>query len=525
MVVSRAKHGNPLERLPSMSFNLPQEAGNRGILIFDADGRVTCADPNVFALLDVPPESIPTGSYERDAYEVLKQSFMNPDEYISSCRRLSDNPFQTFEDVFEASAEGRFIHRYTSPLFDQDRRCLGRAEVYSDITKRRALESAAHQAWEDLRTTQEQLVQSEKLRAVGEIASGVAHDFNNTLGVILGNIQLLLRSTSDEGARMRLMAAERAALDGVDTVRRIQEFTKKKSQGRTTSLHINSVVSEVVEMMRPVWQDGANAQGRTVKVDLDLADDVVVSGHGPEMREVLINILLNAIQAMPDGGDIRVSTGLRDDQGWVRIADTGVGMQEEVRNRVFDPFFTTRGVEGTGLGMSIAYGIISRHEGSISIESEPGKGTAVTVFLPATDAEAQPEIPVAEPWPKSAQAARILVVDDEETFAEVLAEMLRECGHEVTLAHSGAEAIELFRRGQFDLVFTDLGMPHMSGSQLAAAIKEMSPGTPVALLTGWGATIGEAELRESAVDVALSKPVNMGSLASVVEEVLGHRTQ
>lgn len=521
MVVSRAKSTNPLERLPSMSFDLPQETGNRGILIFDADGRLVSADQNVFALLNVPHQSVPTGSPEQHVYEAIKAAFADPESFITSCNQ---NPNQTLEDVFEASAEGRFIHRYTSPLFDHQGNCLGHAEVYSDITKRRALENAAHQAWEDLKTTQEQLVQSEKLRAIGEIASGVAHDFNNTLGVILGNIQLLLRN-ADENTRQRLLAAERAALDGVDTVRRIQEFTKRKSEGHTRAISINSIASEVVEMMRPVWQDGLLAQGRLLKVEVELTDDIIVSGNAPEIREVLINILLNAIQAMPDGGDIRVSTGGQDDQGWVRIADSGIGMPEDVRKRVFDPFFTTRGVEGTGLGMSIAYGIISRHDGSISIESEPGKGTAVTVYLPVSDAEAQVEIPVSEPLATPVRAARILVVDDEESFAEVLAEMLRECGHEVTSAHSGAEAIELFRNGQFDMVFTDLGMPHMSGSQLAAAIKEMSPGTPVALLTGWGATIGESELRESSVDVALSKPVNMGSLAAVVEEVLGRRVK
>ena len=203
-----------------------------------------------------------------------------------------------FEDVLETNGNSnRVIHRYSAPLFDESGECLGRVEIYSDITRRRRLEQAAKRAYHELRNTQEQLVQSEKLRAIGEVASGVAHDFNNTLGIILGNVQLLLRAADDESSRARLRAAERAALDGVDTVRRIQEFSKIGHQTPTSPVDLTIIAAEVVEMTRPVWED--DSREHAIWVETNLAPKAVAMANGPEIREVLINILMNALQAMP----------------------------------------------------------------------------------------------------------------------------------------------------------------------------------------------------------------------------------
>lgn len=475
----------------------------------------------MFRMLGVSPEDVLKRSTDQSIHDFLKDRVTDPNAYISSYEPLRQNPYAVLEDVFAVvGREQRAVHRHSAPLFDADGDFVGRVEVYSDITKRRALEKAAVKAYEQLRTTQEQLVQSEKLRAVGEIASGVAHDFNNTLGIVLGNIQMLLRSTVDEAARARLKAAERAALDAVDTIRRIQDFTRMAPRDEPKPFDLNSIVSEAVDMMKPAWQDAPHARGAEIKLDLDLTEPMLALGNTSEMREVLINIILNAVQAIPNSGSIAVSTGCSTAHAWARIADTGIGMTEDVRKRVFDPFFTTRGMEGSGLGMSVVYGIVRRHNGSISVESEPGKGTIVTVFLPVAEGKVV-EQEIDRPSESDVLArASILVVDDEAMFAEVLVEMLAECGHAAAVAHSGIEAIEMFKKGNFDLVLTDLGMPQMSGLQVAEAVKKVKPETPVALLTGWGAGLDRGDMDESVVDLVLPKPVSLENLSAAVAAAL-----
>jgi signal transduction histidine kinase len=504
------------------SFQLPVGTSNRGVIVIDTDHRIAFADSNIFTLLSIPPDTLIGMDIDEAVQSILKHCFKDPDAYELGCKWLREHPDQVLDEALVlAGSEDRVLHRYSAPVFGGNKDQVGRVEIYSDITKRRELEAAVRRAYDELKTTRDQLVQSEKLRAIGEIASGVAHDFNNTLGIILGNIQLLLRTTEDENAKSRLESAQRAALDAVDTVRRIQEFTKIRSQEPHSVLDLSALASEVVEMMKPVWQDSANAQGRSIEVISDLSEGVFVLGNAPEIREVLINILLNAVQAMPEGGTINILTGRMKASGCVSIVDTGIGMTDDVRQRIFDPFFTTRGVQGTGLGMSVAYGIVRRHSGSISIESESGNGTKVTVYLPGACEiiKAEPVLPLEKAV--SVSTAKILVVDDEEMFAEVLVEMLSEFGHAVCVARSGHDAVEQFKDGDFDLVLTDLGMPEMSGWQVAKRIKDIEPKTPVVLLTGWGTTLNESELEVSQVDMVLSKPVKIEDLSLVVAEALG----
>jgi len=366
------------------SFELPAEASSRAVLVFDAGWRIVAASPGVSRLLSVEPGDILGKDMSEAVRMVLKPCFKDPAAYEASFDRVRSHPDEVLEEAREtAGAHSQVLHRHSAPLFDQDGNLAGRVEVYSDITRRREVEAAVRHAYEELKASQEQIVHTEKLRAIGETASGVAHDFNNTLGIILGNLQLLLRTVKDEAPLAKLRAAERAALDGMETVRRIQEFVRTRPQEPPEVLDLGALVSEVVEMMESEWRHTTRAHGRRVDVTLDLADGAFALGRPHEIREVLANVLLNAVQAMPEGGSIFVSAGRSESSGWVRIADTGVGMTEDVRRRIFEPFFTTRGVEGTGLGMSVAYGIVRRHEGSISVESEPGRGTAVTVCLPS----------------------------------------------------------------------------------------------------------------------------------------------
>jgi len=521
---SRAGEAAPYPSPGVPSFRLPPGASTRGLLVIDPKHTVAFTDPNIFDLLSVPPAELVGRDIRQVTRETLKHRFHDPDAFEASCERLTAHPLETAEDVFElVSPQRRILHRYSAPLVDEHGKYLGRAEIYSDITARRELEAAVRRAYAELKATQEQLVQSEKLRAIGEIASGVAHDFNNILGIILGNVQLLLRAPQDERARSKLEAAERAAIDGMDTVRRIQEFARTRPEEPMAPLDLSALASEVVEMMRPAWEDAVHAQGRSIEIRPDPAEDAFVMGSAPEIREVLANVLLNAIQAMPEGGRITIATGRSGEMSWIKVMDTGVGMAEDVRARVFDPFFSTKGPLGTGLGMSVAYGIVKRHGGSIAIESEPGRGTVITIFLPAASGSGEERAPQPEERIEAIRPAKILVVDDEGMFADVFSEVLEEYGHAVCVARSGADAIEQFGEGRFDLVFTDLGMPEMSGWQVARAIKDMEPSTPVVLLTGWGAALDEDELSQSQVDMVVAKPVSAEKLPSIVAEALGRR--
>jgi signal transduction histidine kinase/ActR/RegA family two-component response regulator len=387
------------------------------------------------------------------------------------------------------------------------------AELFADLK----------QALQELKHAQDQIVQTEKLRAMGEMASGVAHDFNNVLAVILGNIQLLLHQLdhlNPEEIREGLKAVERSSKDGAETVRRIQEFTGVRRDKEFTSLSLNEIVKEVVNITQPRWRDQTQKKGIQVELTTQLADIPIIMGNPSELREVLTNIFFNAVDAMPKGGKLTIATQPQaEDWVEVRISDTGIGMTEEVKKRVFDPFFTTKGVTNSGLGMSVSYGIVKRHGGEILIESEPGKGTTFIIHLP-TGYEGE-ETVVKEVTPiKESRQARILVIDDEESIRDILTRMLQTKGHQVAVASNGEEGIERFRSTPFDLVFTDLGMPKLSGWDVGKAIKEINPKVPIAMITGWGVELDREKMSNSGIDLIVSKPFNFEQVIRLVSEAM-----
>jgi GAF domain-containing protein/CheY-like chemotaxis protein len=377
-------------------------------------------------------------------------------------------------------------------------------------------EQEATRALDELRRTQEQLVRMEKLRALGEMASGVAHDFNNILAVILGRIQLLQRRVDDPTVARSLGIVEQAALDGAQTVRQIQEFTRVRRDQPTQPVDLNQVVQEAVEMTRPRWQDESQSRAIEVRLTVDLAPLPAIDGQAPELREALTNLILNAVDALPHGGDVRIATRLRDGRVEVVVADTGVGMSDSVRRRIFEPFFSTKGPSGTGLGLAMVYGIVSRHGGEILVDSAEGAGATFTVRLPLGRAAGLAAAPPAGGGPDS---LRILVVDDEPHVRDTLEEMLRLQNHRVAVADDGPTGVSRFREGPFDLVMTDLAMPGMSGWQVAQAVKQACPAVPVVLVTGWGVELSPEQLRAYGVDLVLSKPFRYDDVRAVVSGV------
>jgi signal transduction histidine kinase/ActR/RegA family two-component response regulator len=387
------------------------------------------------------------------------------------------------------------------------------AQLFSDLK----------QTLRELKQAQDQIVQAEKLRAMGEMASGVAHDFNNVLAVVLGNIQLLLYQLdrlSPEEIREGLKVIERSSKDGAETIRRIQEFTGVRRDKEFISVSLNEIITEVVNTTQPRWKDQPQKRGIQVELTTQLGDIPWIMGNPSELREVLTNIIFNAVDAMPHGGRLTIATQPQaEDWVEVRVADTGMGMTEEVKKRVFDPFFTTKGVTNSGLGMSVSYGIIKRHGGEILIESEPKKGTIFILHLPTGYGEE--EVVGKEVTPvKEARQARILVIDDDDSVRDILSRMLKTKGHQVVVASNGEEGIERFRSEPFDLVFTDLGMPKLSGWDVGKTIKGINPKVPIAMITGWGVELDREKLSDSGIDLIVSKPFNFDQVIHLVSEAM-----
>jgi signal transduction histidine kinase len=243
-------------------------------------------------------------------------------------------------------------------------------------------------AYERLKHTQERMVQAEKLKALGELSAGVAHDFSNLLGGILGHAQLMLRDIEDPRQRKRLLHIEQAARDGAETVERILEFTRKQPQRQLEPVDLNTVVTDTIAMSRPRWENETRVYGTPIEVQVELADIPPVAGHPVKLREVLTNLLFNAVDAMPEGGAITVRTWEEAGTVNLSVADTGIGMADDVQSRIFDPFFSTKGTLGTGLGLSVAYGIVGQHGGHITVDSAPDQGSTFTVCFPASSLEA-----------------------------------------------------------------------------------------------------------------------------------------
>jgi signal transduction histidine kinase/CheY-like chemotaxis protein len=375
----------------------------------------------------------------------------------------------------------------------------------------------------DLKATQQQVIQQERLSAIGQMASGIAHDFNNTLTPILGFAEVLLKNPSLLDNRQEtvrcLEMLRTSAQDAANVVSRLREFYRPAETGEEFPIvDLARIVQQAVSLTEPKWRYQAQATGTTVRVVTEFTAMPTIAGEESALREVLTNLLFNAVDAMPQGGRISLETSIEDDKAVLRVSDTGTGMSETVRQRCLEPFFSTKGERGTGLGLSMVYGIIERHRGQLEIQSAIGKGTTFIIRIPlATEA----------PLPAAAEVAaeiksklNVLIVDDEPRVREVVSIYLRCDGHNVATAASGREALEKFRLQPFDLVILDRAMPEMNGEQTARFIKQINSDIPVIMLTGFGALIEVTGAQPQAVDVVLSKPITLDALRRTIDKVL-----
>jgi CheY-like chemotaxis protein len=346
------------------------------------------------------------------------------------------------------------------------------------------------------------------------MAGGVAHDFNNVLAIIIGRAEVIAVDVEDTEIRRQIDVIIQAALDATQTVKRIQEFTRVRRSRDFRAVDLRQLIDETLEMTRSRWKD--EAEGRGIHYDMRVKGDAVppVEGEPSEIREAFTNILFNALDAMPDGGVVTFTTGTKDGRVVCTITDSGIGMPEDVRQRVFDPFFTTKGERGTGLGLSVVYGIVARHGGEIDVDSHLGTGTTFTLRFPvATRLLEARSGPASVPVPRS---KRVLVVDDEAEILRAVGDLLRYDGHVATLCGDAEEAIALVEQQPFDLVITDLGMPGISGWDVARIVKLRAPHTPVAMITGWSDRIDLEYANANGVEGVIAKPFRRDDLRRIL---------
>ncbi|MET0518258.1 MAG: PAS domain S-box protein [Burkholderiaceae bacterium] len=398
-------------------------------------------------------------------------------------------------------------------------------------------------AYDELRLTQQAVMQQDRLRALGQMASGVAHDINNAISPVLLYTETLLEHEPDLSPRARsyLETIARSIDDVAATVARLREFYRQREPDlQLLHVPLAPLLGQVLELTRARWHDMPLQRGAVIAARLDLPDDLPeVMAIESELREALTNLIFNAADAMPDGGELVLGARLVPGPAhatpaqaagcvevWVR--DTGIGMAEDTRRRCMEPFFTTKGERGTGLGLAMVYGVAQRHGAALLIESTPALGTTVCLQFPLSlPAEAAAPQPAAEP---PLPALRVLLVDDDPLVLESLRETLEADGHSVRTADGGQAGIDAFAatlgglpsaQARFDLVITDLGMPHVDGRQLARAVKQGAPATPVIMVTGWGQRlVADGELPEG-VDRILSKPPKLRELRAAMAELTG----
>jgi signal transduction histidine kinase len=380
------------------------------------------------------------------------------------------------------------------------------------------LEGKVAERTKELRDSQHQVVQRERFRAFGEMASGVVHDFNNALVSVIGYSELLLGDESALGdpemVRQYLRIMLTAGRDATHVVARLRDFYRPREETDIfAALDLNKVISEAVALTQPKWREQAQARGLRIEVALELEKIPFVMGSGAELREVFMNLIFNAVDALRAGGVVTIRSRMDAGNVLIEVADNGTGMPEEVRQRCFEPFFSTKGEAGTGLGLAMVFGILKRHDALIDVESAPDQGTNFRLRFPALDrTEHAPVGGMVEKPPR----LHVLIVDDDHVACDVIGKYLRSDGHHVESAGSGEAALARLTTNGIDLLITDHGMPGMNGVQLARAARAKGHEQPVILMSGFGLDPGD---KPDFVQGLLRKPIQQQELRKLLIEV------
>jgi signal transduction histidine kinase/ActR/RegA family two-component response regulator/uncharacterized membrane protein affecting hemolysin expression len=447
-------------------------------------------------------------------------------------RALAKAPLLAERRVF-----GVLIAARTEPdSFTQDERDFLRqlSEHVALAAHQARLYGDLQQAYEEVRQSQQAVMQQERLKALGQIASGVAHDINNAISPIGLYVDALLEreSSLSERGRRHLATIRRAVADVASTVSRMRDFYRQREpQLALERVALNEMVKQVVELTRPRWSDMPQERGIVVTLRTELAPDLPdIMGAESEIRDALTNLIFNAVDAMPEGGTVtlRTSRAAKERTGTgaaavlLEVIDTGVGMDEATRRHCLEPFYTTKGERGTGLGLAMVFGMIQRHSAELEMQSTLGEGTTVRLIFSATGAADASAVCVREA--RQVRTLNLLIIDDDPLVIESMNETLSGEGNRVAVAAGGQQGIDTFiaawkRQEPFDAVITDLGMPYVDGRRVAAAIKAASPNTPVILLTGWAQRLRSDNEVPRHVDRVLGKPPKLRELRELLSEL------
>ncbi|MFZ5565101.1 MAG: PAS domain S-box protein [Thermodesulfobacteriota bacterium] len=437
--------------------------------------------------------------------------------------------------TFEYEREGvEGLNYYVETLYPiyKDGQPWAVGGICRDVTTRKQYERELQQktgelekALRELRQAQRRFVDQERQRALSQMASGIAHDFNNALSSIQGFSDLLIQSpekfSNTDLVKRYVGLINTAARDAAQVVRRLRKFYRPSDEEIIEPVDINRLVEEAVALTEPVWKHNSQARGAPITVQTDFQKDLTASGNRTELNEALTNLIFNAVDAMPRGGTIRFTT--RREEGWavLEVADTGIGMDEAVRRQCMNPFFTTKGEAGSGLGLATVQGIVTRHHGQIELDSQPGRGTTFILRLPAATLRGEKRLATAEDALKGERSSlKVLVVDDDEHQRLLLSEYLKKDLHRPETAQNGIEGMQKFADGWFDLVITDRAMPEMNGDALARNIKKAAPGKPVIMVTGFGDMMEASGETPADVDMVLAKPISLERLRHAMRRVM-----
>ena len=468
------------------------------ILVADAAGRCVDANPAACTL------------FGRDRYELLGSDVVGLTRVdparATGIKSLLEGTgrWQGEIEIGRTDGQSVVVETRVSTIADADGPL--RVAILRDVTERKEAEQQ--------RTS---LAQAEKLRALGQMAGGVAHDLNQSLGMVAGYAELARRTLADRApdlvrAREMLETVEQAALEGGETVRRLLVFARPALEGPTEAVALGPLLEGAVRLTAPRWRDAAQAEGRPIRVEVDANPAAVVDGQPGALRQALTNLVFNAVDALPQGGTIRLSARRLGARVEVAVADDGVGMPPAVRARLFEPFFTTKAERGTGLGLAQVHTIVQAHGGTAAVTSEEGTGTTIRLLLPAADVPTPSAAHAGDPAGPGGKL-RVLVVDDEARLVRMAAAMLRGRGHAVETATSAEAALGLLGAVSFDAVVSDLSLGDgMNGWELASTVRGRWPDVRVVLATGWGAGIDPVAARARGVAAVVAKPYAVGDL-------------
>ncbi len=491
----------------------------------DRDGKFIAVNHALGKACGVNPDEL-VGKTDFDVWDKELAERYVADDHEVMLSRLSKRVEEPLTDT-----QGRefWVETIRTPIFNDLGDVIGTTGIARDVTDRKHGEETLretnrrlHEALSGLKAAEQQVIQQERLRALGTMASGIAHDFNNALAAILGFTELLLYRPevlrNHEQSLKYVQMMNTAAKDAGNTVSRLREFYRYREKNDVFApIRVSQLVEQVVSLTQPKWKNQAEATGISIQVRTELGELPAILGNDADLREALINLVFNAVDAMPDGGTLTIRTRTENDHAVIEVADTGTGMAEDVRQRCLEPFFSTKGESGTGLGLSMVYGIVKRHEGDVEIDTALGRGTTFRIRLPLRCEHVSASGTIAASQ-EPARPLRILLVDDEPQVCLVMQEFLRGDGHTVETACDGREGFEKFQAGKYDLAVLDRAMPGMNGDQLAAAIKNLAPEVTVILLTGFGAMMAAAGEKPAGVDYIVSKPVTINELRAAIAQ-------